>query len=202
MITRMLQELGSRSLLGLTSSSRRLSSSAAQVTTDWENQSHACVLLQKWLSGDVSQPHVRTAVNGEDAPAAGQPLPHTHPWHLKAGELAPGVQAAEFAARRASLAARMGQGDVAIIASSPPTYMAGVIPYPYRQSPDFLYLTGVNQVGPPRIYVAFTGVVRVFSLVYAAVVSAARGLPGSFSRLEQSHQRMSLSPPRRAAASR
>jgi len=36
---------------------------------------------------------------------------------------------------------------VALLCAAPPTYMAGIIPYPYRPCPDFRYLTGVTQGG-------------------------------------------------------
>lgn len=34
-----------------------------------------------------------------------------------------------------------------MVASAPQAYMTGMIPYPYRQDADFLYLTGVCQPG-------------------------------------------------------
>ncbi|KAL4459002.1 hypothetical protein ABPG75_013867 [Micractinium tetrahymenae] len=76
---------------------------------------------------------------------AGQPTPATHPELLRPGELLPGLAAAEFAARRAALAAMLPPGGVALVPAAPLVYMAGVIPYPYRQSADFLYLTGITQ---------------------------------------------------------
>lgn len=137
--------------------------------------------------------------------SAGQPTPETHPDLLQPGELLPGLAAAEFAARRAALAALLPPGAVALLPAAPITYMAGgaafplfccchalhlpchvclahddrrsaplgtarqhgaawhvrlgrlttplaaswpaagVIPYPFRQSADFLYLTGITQ---------------------------------------------------------
>jgi Xaa-Pro aminopeptidase len=78
---------------------------------------------------------------------AGQPTPATHPELLAPGELAPGVPAAEFAARRARLAARLPPGGLALLAATPQAFMAGVIPYPYRPRADFLYVTGITQPG-------------------------------------------------------
>lgn len=83
------------------------------------------------------------AVSG--AVIAGQPTPSTHPQLLAPGEVQPGVRASEFAARRAALAAMLPPGAVAVLPAAPLVYMAGVIPYPYRQSADFLYLTGITQ---------------------------------------------------------
>lgn len=130
--------------------------------------------------------------------SAGQPTPETHPGLLQPGELLPGLAAAEFAARRAALAALLPPGAVALLPAAPITYMAGgccapaccccacfgipdgapcwsqhasrlarppvhaplpcscnawlrclaaagVIPFPFRQSADFLYLTGITQ---------------------------------------------------------
>ncbi|EFN53170.1 hypothetical protein CHLNCDRAFT_136970 [Chlorella variabilis] len=79
------------------------------------------------------------------AALAGQPTPLTHPGLLQPGELQPGVSAAEFASRRDRLAGMLPPGAVAVLPAAPLVYMAGVIPYPYRQSADFLYLTGITQ---------------------------------------------------------
>lgn len=79
------------------------------------------------------------------AAVAGQPTSLSHPQLLQPGELQPGVTAAEFAARREHLAALLPPGGLAVLPAAPLVYMAGVIPYPYRQSADFLYLTGIAQ---------------------------------------------------------
>lgn len=57
--------------------------------------------------------------------AAGQPTPATHPELLAPGELQPGVTAAEFAGRRAALAAMLPPGAVAVLPAAPLVYMAG-----------------------------------------------------------------------------
>lgn len=57
--------------------------------------------------------------------SAGQPTPETHPDLLQPGELLPGLAAAEFAARRAALAALLPPGAVALLPAAPITYMAG-----------------------------------------------------------------------------
>lgn len=56
---------------------------------------------------------------------AGQPTPTTHPELLQPGELQPGVTAAEFAARRAALAALLPPGGVAVLPAAPLVFMAG-----------------------------------------------------------------------------
>ncbi|MEW5302925.1 MAG: hypothetical protein WDW36_005662 [Sanguina aurantia] len=77
--------------------------------------------------------------------AAGQPVPATHPQLLSPGELAPGIHSSEFRGRRKRLCTLLQPGACAIIPASATNYMAGVIPYPYRQDPDMMYFTGINQ---------------------------------------------------------
>lgn len=60
-------------------------------------------------------------------------------------ELAPGIHVKEFQDRRRNLARLIPLGSVAIIPAASLAYVAGVIPYPYRQDADFLYLTGIQQ---------------------------------------------------------
>lgn len=81
----------------------------------------------------------------ERAAAPGQPTCVTHPELLGPGELAPGLHHSEFAARRQSLANLMQPSSLAIIPAASLAYITGVIPYPYRQEADFLYLTGIQQ---------------------------------------------------------
>ncbi|KAG2448403.1 hypothetical protein HYH02_006295 [Chlamydomonas schloesseri] len=89
-----------------------------------------------------------TSPSPEDRPPlAGQPIPSTHPELLAPGQLTPGVTAAEYAARRQQLAELLPPGSIAVLPSAATTYMAGVIPWPYRQDPDYYYLTGLNQHG-------------------------------------------------------
>lgn len=75
------------------------------------------------------------------------PSPCTAPLlqFLGPGELAPGMAAAEFAARRDNLAKLLPPGCIAVLPSAPIQYVTGVIPYPYRQDADFYYLTGLTQ---------------------------------------------------------
>ncbi|KAF5836291.1 peptidase M24, structural domain-containing protein [Dunaliella salina] len=65
---------------------------------------------------------------------------------LAEGELTPGIQASEYAQRRERLCRALPPGSVVVLQAANPQYMAGIIPYPYRQDPDFFYLTGINQI--------------------------------------------------------
>eukprot|EP00955_Chlamydomonas_euryale_P021595 228143-Chlamydomonas_euryale.AAC.4 len=92
--------------------------------------------------------------NTQQQPAVSQvtlanPQPPTvaPPQLLRPGELAVGVAAEEFAARRRRLSALMLPGSIAVLPAATVTYMAGIVPYPYRPDPDFLYLTGLAQRG-------------------------------------------------------
>lgn len=71
----------------------------------------------------LASPGASTAARA--AWSAGQPTPETHPDLLQPGELLPGLAAAEFAARRAALAALLPPGAVALLPAAPITYMAG-----------------------------------------------------------------------------
>jgi hypothetical protein len=61
------------------------------------------------------------------------------------GELAPGLHYSELQQRRQNLANLMPPGSLAIIPAASLAFVAGVIPYQYRQDADFMYLTGVQQ---------------------------------------------------------
>lgn len=65
-----------------------------------------------------------------------------HAQLLGPDELAPGINAAEFEARRQALAQLMQPGEIALAPAASQSFVTGVIPYPYRQDADFLYLTG------------------------------------------------------------
>lgn len=103
------------------------------------------------MSGNAvraAQRCVRQALGSSFRIAAGQPIHETHPELLAEGELQPGLTGTEFAERRRRLAASLPPGGLALLQSNPEAYMAGVIPYPYRQNADFQYLTGIIQPGP------------------------------------------------------
>lgn len=76
----------------------------------------------------------------------GQPLPGAHAL-LAPGHLTPGIPAAEYAARRARLAASLPPGAVAVLGAGPRQAMSGVIPFPFRPASDLFYLTGLAQPG-------------------------------------------------------
>ncbi|CAG9467586.1 unnamed protein product [Pedinophyceae sp. YPF-701] len=81
------------------------------------------------------------------AGVVGQPTHALRPDVLQPGELAPGVHLEEYSQRRRSVAALMGKGEVALLASAPEVFVAGIIPYNYRQDADMLYATGISQKG-------------------------------------------------------
>ncbi|KAF8072937.1 ICP55 [Scenedesmus sp. PABB004] len=96
-------------------------------------------LGQRWL-------HARSSgAPDERAGLAGQPTHASHPHLLGPDELAPGLHAGEFAARRRALARLLPPGGVAVLPGAALSFVTGVIPHPYRQDADFLYLTGIQQ---------------------------------------------------------
>ncbi len=64
---------------------------------------------------------------------------------LAAGEVTPGIAAAEYSQRRATLASLMPANSFVVIPGAGAQYMVGLIPHPFRQDADFRYLTGVLQ---------------------------------------------------------
>ena len=64
---------------------------------------------------------------------------------LAASELTPGITAAEYGQRRATLASLMPANSFAVVPGAAAQYMVGMIPYPFRQDADFRYLTGLLQ---------------------------------------------------------
>lgn len=64
---------------------------------------------------------------------------------LDKGELAPGLHYSELQQRRQNLAHLMPPGSLAVIPAASLAFVTGVIPFPYRQDADFLYLTGMQQ---------------------------------------------------------
>lgn len=66
---------------------------------------------------------------------------------LKADEVAPGITFQELQTRRDALAALLPVGAVALVPSATQHFKSGVIPFPFRQDADFLWLTGVQQQG-------------------------------------------------------
>ena len=83
----------------------------------------------------------------------GQPFPTSHPELLDSDELNVGITKAEFKHRRSLLSSLIISHQpsimpfLAILPSSVVQFMSGIVPYPYRQDADFLYLTGIQQPG-------------------------------------------------------
>ena len=74
-------------------------------------------------------------------------LPHNLVFHAVqlanlSKTVTPGITAQEYADRRASLAAQLPLGAVALLPAATLKYRSGAVFYPYRQDSDFLYLTG------------------------------------------------------------
>src|SRR5947207_8751898 len=55
------------------------------------------------------------------------------------------IEPAEFAARRARLAKELGPNAMLVVFSAKPSIRNGDVEYPFRQSDDLLYLTGIAQ---------------------------------------------------------
>src|SRR5882762_10197238 len=55
------------------------------------------------------------------------------------------IDAAEFAARRARLAKELGPNAILVVFSARPSIRNNDVEYPFRQSDDLLYLTGITQ---------------------------------------------------------
>lgn len=66
---------------------------------------------------------------------------------MKEGEITPGITAEEYIFRRKRLLELLPEGSVAILAAAPEKMMTDVVPYPYRQDADYLYVTGCEQPG-------------------------------------------------------
>lgn len=64
---------------------------------------------------------------------------------MKEGEITPGISADEYISRRKRLLELLPENSVAILAAAPVKMMTDVVPYPYRQEADYLYITGCEQ---------------------------------------------------------
>ncbi|XP_021772443.1 probable Xaa-Pro aminopeptidase 3 [Chenopodium quinoa] len=78
---------------------------------------------------------------------AGQPTAASHPELLKEGEMTPSISCDEYISRRKKLLELLPEKSIAIIAAAPVKMMTDVVPYPYRQDADYLYITGCQQPG-------------------------------------------------------
>ncbi|THU62643.1 hypothetical protein C4D60_Mb01t07250 [Musa balbisiana] len=77
----------------------------------------------------------------------GQPTSLSHPELVGADEITPGIATDEYISRRKRLLELLPEKSLAIIASAPVKMMTDVVPYPFRQDADFLYITGCLQPG-------------------------------------------------------
>jgi len=66
---------------------------------------------------------------------------------VAAGEITPGITEQEYVARRKKLLELLPEKSLVIMASAPVKMMTDVVPYPFRQDADYLYLTGCQQPG-------------------------------------------------------
>src|SRR5947209_7605234 len=63
------------------------------------------------------------------------------------------IEASEFAARRARLAKEIGPNGILVVFSAKPATRNGDVDYPFRQSDDLLYLTGIAQTDTTLVMV-------------------------------------------------
>ncbi|CAL9048907.1 intermediate cleaving peptidase 55, mitochondrial-like isoform X1 [Musa acuminata AAA Group] len=77
----------------------------------------------------------------------GQPTSLSHPELVGEDEITPGIATDEYISRRKRLLELLPEKSLAINASAPVKMMTDVVPYPFRQDADFLYLTGCLQPG-------------------------------------------------------
>lgn len=66
---------------------------------------------------------------------------------LQPGEVLPGVTTDEVASRRKKLMSALPQGSLVILNAATVKHMTDVVPYPFRQSSDYLYFTGCREPG-------------------------------------------------------
>ncbi|KAK9291790.1 hypothetical protein L1049_019740 [Liquidambar formosana] len=89
----------------------------------------------------------RCAYSTKKVFAVGQPTPASHPQLLKEGEITPGITCDEYISRRKRLLELLPEKSLAVIAAAPVKMMTDVVPYPFRQDADYLYITGCQQPG-------------------------------------------------------
>uniref|UniRef100_A0A0E0MNM3 Aminopeptidase P N-terminal domain-containing protein n=1 Tax=Oryza punctata TaxID=4537 RepID=A0A0E0MNM3_ORYPU len=87
----------------------------------------------------------------------GQPTPRSHPELLAEGEITPGITSDEYISRRKKLLEVLPEKSLAIIASAEQQMMTDVVPYPFRQNGDYLYITGCAQPGGVAVLSEETG---------------------------------------------
>ncbi|KAF0887571.1 hypothetical protein E2562_002290 [Oryza meyeriana var. granulata] len=87
----------------------------------------------------------------------GQPTPQSHPELLAEGEITPGITSDEYISRRKRLLEVLPEKSLAIIASAEQQMMTDVVPYPFRQNGEYLYITGCAQPGGVAVLSEETG---------------------------------------------
>ena len=76
---------------------------------------------------------------------------------LADGEITPGITNEEYISRRKKLLEVLPEKSLAIIASADQQMMTDVVPYPFRQNGDYLYITGCTQPGGIAVLSEETG---------------------------------------------
>ena len=76
---------------------------------------------------------------------------------LADGEITPGITNEEYISRRKKLLEVLPEKSLAIIASAEQQMMTDVVPYPFRQNGDYLYITGCTQPGGIAVLSEETG---------------------------------------------
>ncbi|KAJ1265867.1 hypothetical protein BS78_08G106300 [Paspalum vaginatum] len=76
---------------------------------------------------------------------------------LADGEITPGIASEEYISRRKKLLEVLPEKSLAIIASADQQMMTDVVPYPFRQNSDYLYITGCTQPGGLAVLSEETG---------------------------------------------
>ena len=71
-----------------------------------------------------------------------QPTAATHPHLMNDGELTPGIQASEYASRRARFGELLPEGCLALFPAASQAHMGHDVPFPYHQNSDLSYLSG------------------------------------------------------------
>ncbi len=103
--------------------------------------------MRRFVSRVARDARPRSSPTAAPPRRVSQPTSHTHEWLLSSGELAPGLTAAEFVARRNGVCERIPVGTCAIIPAPPQRFSSGDVPYLYRPCSSIRYLTGVAERG-------------------------------------------------------
>ncbi|CAN6361328.1 unnamed protein product [Urochloa humidicola] len=116
---------------------------ATEVAPRFLSASHGLVHRAAYASGGIVD--------------VGQLTPQSHPELLADGEITPGISKEEYISRRKKLLEVLPEKSLAIIASADQQMMTDVVPYPFRQNGDYLYITGCMQPGGVAVLSEETG---------------------------------------------